>query len=68
MKIGTIKRPNETQKLRWGYRAAYDIKKHYPIYLMILPALVYFIIFHYFPMYGAQIALKIYNRRWNMDK
>ncbi|NLN65807.1 MAG: sugar ABC transporter permease [Clostridiaceae bacterium] len=61
MKIGTIKRPNETQKkLRWGYRAAYDIKKHYPIYLMILPALVYFIIFHYFPMYGAQIAFRKY--------
>ena len=28
------------------------------IYLMVLPLIIYYIIFHYIPMYGAQIAFK----------
>lgn len=38
------------------------VKKHmakqYQLYLMILPAVIYFLIFHYGPMYGIQIAFK----------
>ena len=30
------------------------------LYLLLLPAAVYFVIFHYVPMYGAQIAFKDY--------
>ncbi len=29
-------------------------------YLLLLPALVYYIVFHYWPMYGAQIAFRDY--------
>ncbi|WP_413466012.1 ABC transporter permease [Metabacillus litoralis] len=31
---------------------------NYQLYLFLLPALVYFIVFHYFPMYGVLIAFK----------
>lgn len=30
------------------------------LYLMMLPVLAYYIVFHYFPMYGAMIAFKNY--------
>lgn len=37
-----------------------DIKKRPTLYLMILPAIVYFAIFAYAPMYGASIAFMNY--------
>jgi putative aldouronate transport system permease protein len=39
---------------------AKDFKKNYPAYLMILPVIIYYIIFHYGPMYGVIIAFKNY--------
>ena len=38
-----------------------DLKKNWILYLMILPVLLYFIIFHYWPMYGIQLAFKDYS-------
>ena len=35
-----------------------DFKKHKQKYLIILPVLIYFILFHYKPMYGVLIAFK----------
>jgi len=35
--------------------------KHYQLYLLLLPALLYIIIFKYIPMYGIQIAFREYN-------
>lgn len=35
-----------------------DFKRNKYIYLMLLPVVVYFLIFHYQPMYGASIAFK----------
>ncbi|MDF2926725.1 MAG: carbohydrate transporter rane protein 1, family [Paenibacillaceae bacterium] len=37
-----------------------DYRKHKYLYLMILPVVAYYIIFHYVPMYGAVIAFKDY--------
>lgn len=37
------------------------ITQNYQIYLMLIPCLLYFIIFCYGPMYGVQIAFKDYN-------
>jgi len=34
------------------------IAKNYDLYLMFLPTLIYFIVFHYLPMYGVQIAFR----------
>lgn len=35
-----------------------DFKVNYDLYLLSIPAFVYFIVFHYVPMYGVQIAFK----------
>ena len=42
-------------------RLGRNIKQHPWLYLMILPALAYFIIFHYLPMYGVVIAFQDYH-------
>jgi putative aldouronate transport system permease protein len=35
-----------------------QIRHNWTLYLMLLPVLLYFIVFHYVPMYGLQIAFK----------
>lgn len=37
-----------------------EVKKHWQLYALMLPALLYFLVFCYFPMYGVQIAFKDY--------
>ena len=37
------------------------MNKHKYMYLMLVPALVYYIVFHFVPMYGATIAFKDFN-------
>lgn len=37
-----------------------DIIRDYQLYLLLLPALLYILIFHYWPMYGVQIAFRDY--------
>jgi putative aldouronate transport system permease protein len=37
-----------------------SIGRNWQLYLFILPALLYFVVFHYYPMYGLQIAFKNY--------
>lgn len=36
------------------------LKNNWQLYVMILPAVIYFIVFNYLPMYGIQIAFKDY--------
>lgn len=38
-----------------------SILRNYDLYLLLLPTLAYFIIFHYVPMYGLQIAFQNFN-------
>ena len=33
---------------------------NWQLYLMVAPAIVYFLIFHYLPLYGIQIAFRDY--------
>ena len=40
-----------------------DFKKHKYVYLLFLPVLAYFFIFHYIPMYGVTIAFKQFTPR-----
>lgn len=35
-----------------------EFKRNYQMYLLCLPAIIYLIIFNYFPMYGVQLAFK----------
>lgn len=34
------------------------LRRHWQLYLLITPVVVYFAVFHYWPMYGVQIAFK----------
>lgn len=45
-----------------------DILRDKYLYLMIAPCLIYFIAFHYLPMYGLQIAFKDYNIFLGIEK
>lgn len=38
-----------------------NLKSNWQLYLFLIPVLTYFIIFHYIPMYGVQIAFKKFN-------
>lgn len=39
-------------------RLARAVRENWDLYLLILPVIIYYIIFHYIPMYGVQIAFK----------
>ncbi len=45
----------------FGDRLKRDLKKNYILYLMMVPVLAYYIIFHYWPMYGVTLAFKDYS-------
>jgi putative aldouronate transport system permease protein len=40
-----------------------DIRKNKYLYVMLLPVLLYYVVFHYAPMYGAIIAFKDFSPR-----
>ncbi|MFE4570758.1 ABC transporter permease [Paenibacillus chitinolyticus] len=40
-----------------------DIRKNKLLYVMLLPVLLYYVVFHYAPMYGAIIAFKDFSPR-----
>lgn len=46
-----------------GNRRLNKEKTHWQLLLLLLPALIYIIIFNYWPMYGIQIAFKNYSAR-----
>ena len=48
-------------KLNYGGRLAKDLRRNKYLYLMAIPIIAYYIIFHYKPMYGALIAFKDFN-------
>lgn len=41
-------------------RAGKDMKKYWKAYLIVIPVVLYYILFHYKPMYGLLIAFKDY--------
>lgn len=43
-----------------GYRIRKDWSKNKGLYLLVLPVVIFYILFHYKPMYGAVIAFKDY--------
>ena len=50
-------------KLSFKYRLKSDLKRNYPLYLLLIPVIAYYLIFCYKPMYGAIIAFKEFNPR-----
>ena len=47
-------------KKSWGRRLIDNMRAHPWLYIMILPAIAYFAVFHYAPMYGVIIAFQDY--------
>ena len=46
------------RKKSLGKRILKDLATNKYNYLLLLPAILYYVVFHYFPMYGAQIAFR----------
>ena len=44
----------------FGYRLRRDWIRNRSLYILVLPVLLFYILFHYKPMYGAIIAFKDY--------
>ena len=45
------------QRTAGGRRLAH-IKRHWQLYLLLLPGIIYILVFKYWPMAGIQIAFK----------
>lgn len=52
-----------TQNKSFGRRLAKDLRSNYAVYLLFIPVLAYYLIFKYYPMYGAQIAFRNFSPR-----
>ena len=63
MKNKSVSAPNKAAKKAKRARTWKLIKKNKMVYLMLLPVLVYYILFHYKPMYGIIIAFQDFNPR-----
>lgn len=48
------------EKKGYAARLWQNMKRHRGLYLMILPIVIYYLVFSYYPMYGAQIAFRNY--------
>ncbi|MFR9231726.1 MAG: ABC transporter permease [Eisenbergiella massiliensis] len=42
-----------------------DLRKHKGLYLMLLPIVIFYLVFCYYPMYGAQIAFRDFLQSWD---
>jgi putative aldouronate transport system permease protein len=47
----------------WRSRIAQDWRKYWPLYIMLLPVLAYYLVWCYGPMYGIMIAFKEFSPR-----
>lgn len=54
--IATKKRAAEKRKIKWGPY----LKRNYDLYLLLLPCVVFVLVFSYVPMYGILLAFKKY--------
>lgn len=50
--------PNKTS---FGGRLLNDLRRNRRLYIMMLPVLIFYLLFHYVPMFGAVIAFKEYS-------
>jgi putative aldouronate transport system permease protein len=54
---------NKRKKAGTKFGLILDIRKNKYLYVMLLPILLYYVVFHYAPMYGAIIAFKDFSPR-----
>lgn len=56
--VSTVQSNGTARQLTFFQRLGRDLKKNKLIYLMAVPGIIYFLVYHYWPMYGATIAFK----------
>ncbi len=56
-----MKRKSSTRKVSYWQIAGKSMKKHWQLYLLVIPPLLFFLIFKYYPMLNAVLAFKDYN-------
>lgn len=52
----------------FSYRARKDWLRNWSLYVLVIPVLVFYVLFHYKPMYGAIIAFKEYTPALGVSK
>jgi len=52
--------PTEVDRTSFAYRAKKDWSRNWELYLIVLPVILFYLLFCYKPMYGALIAFKNY--------
>ena len=57
---GGLTASKKKKKLPLHERFVMALKRDYQIWILLLPAIIFFIVFHYLPLYGIQIAFKDY--------
>jgi len=60
---GNTKKKQNIHKDPFLRRLKKDISLNRYAYVLVIPAIVYYILFHYVPLYGAQIAFRTFNFR-----
>ncbi len=63
MKKGKVSAPAGVAKTTGWAQTWKIIRKNKAVYLMVLPVIIYYILFHYKPMYGIIISFMDYNPR-----
>ncbi len=61
MQSNTVSTKSTAKRVSFGNKLAIDFKKNKELYLIALPVIAFYILFHYTPMYGAIIAFKNFN-------
>ncbi len=57
------KKPARDGALTSFFKSFYGYRKHYALTFMFLPVLIYYLVFHYAPMYGIVLAFKNFSVR-----
>lgn len=55
--------PAQVRPLKRKHETLRYMRQHYWLYIMLIPLVAYYLIFHYAPMYGATIAFKNFKPR-----
>lgn len=55
------------QKKNFFYCLWKDLVRNKALYIMLLPIIIFYIVFNYYPMYGAQIAFKDYQPAFGIE-
>jgi putative aldouronate transport system permease protein len=67
MALANMGKLKKQKKEKYGVSWRKDFRKNWSLYLLGLPVIAYFAIFHYLPMYGVIIAFKDFNMRAGMS-